>query len=41
LRRSRERGYAMIAAIIGIAAFGFIAFELLAQNRGVRAEGRG
>jgi general secretion pathway protein K len=31
----------MIAAIIGIAAFGFIAFELLAQNRGVLAEVRG
>ncbi|MEI9930350.1 MAG: hypothetical protein WDM89_07295 [Rhizomicrobium sp.] len=37
----RERGYAMIAAIIGIAAFGFIAFELLAQDRGVLAEVRG
>ncbi len=31
----------MIAAIVGIAAFGFIAFELLAQNRGVLAEVRG
>lgn len=37
----RERGYAMIAAIVGVAAFGFIAFELLAQNRGVLAEVRG
>ena len=37
----RERGYAMIAAIVGVAAFGFIAFELLAQNRGVVAEVRG
>ena len=37
----RERGYAMIAAIVGIAAFGFIAFELVAQNRGVLAEVRG
>jgi len=31
----------MIAAIVGVAAFGFIAFELLAQNRGVVAEVRG
>jgi general secretion pathway protein K len=31
----------MIAAIMGIAAFGFIAFELLAQDRGVLAEVRG
>lgn len=37
----RERGYAMIAAIVGVAAFGFIAFALLAQNRGVLAEVRG
>ena len=37
----RERGYAMIAAIIGVAAFGFIAFEFLAQDRGVLAEVRG
>ena len=37
----RERGYAMIAAIMGVAAFGYIAFELLAQDRGVLAEVRG
>jgi general secretion pathway protein K len=37
----RERGYAMIAAIIGVAAFGFIAFEIMAQDRGVLAEVRG
>ncbi|HTT99869.1 MAG TPA: hypothetical protein VMF58_17600 [Rhizomicrobium sp.] len=37
----RERGYAMIAAIIGVAAFAFIAFEMLAQDRGVLAEVRG
>jgi general secretion pathway protein K len=37
----RERGYATIAAIVGVVAFGFIAFELLAQNRGVLAEVRG
>jgi general secretion pathway protein K len=41
LTARRERGYAMIAAIVGVAAFGFIAFELLAQNRGVIAEVRG
>jgi general secretion pathway protein K len=37
----RERGYAMIAAIVGVAAFGFIAFQLIAQDRGVLAEVRG
>ncbi len=37
----RERGYAMIAAIVGVAAFGFVGFALLAQNRGVLAEVRG
>lgn len=31
----------MIAAIIGVAAFGFIAFEFMAQDRGVLAEVRG
>jgi general secretion pathway protein K len=41
LNTSRERGYAMIAAIIGVAAFGFIAFEIMAQDRGVIAEVRG
>jgi len=39
--RNSERGYAMIAAIIGVAAFGFIAFQFMAQNRGVLAEVRG
>ena len=37
----RDRGYAMIAAIVGVAAFGFIAFQLIAQDRGVLAEVRG
>jgi general secretion pathway protein K len=37
----RESGYSMIAAIVGVAAFGLVAFELLAQNRGVLAEVRG
>lgn len=36
----RDRGYAMIAAIVGVAAFGFVAFQILAQNRGVLAEVR-
>jgi general secretion pathway protein K len=31
----------MIAAIVSVAAFGYVAFELLAQNRGVLAEVRG
>jgi len=39
--KGRDRGYAMIAAIIGVAAFGFIAFEFMAQDRGVLAEVRG
>ncbi|HWA04544.1 MAG TPA: hypothetical protein VG819_13570 [Rhizomicrobium sp.] len=30
----------MIAAIIGVAAFGFVAFQMIAQNRGVLAEVR-
>ena len=31
----------MIAAIVGVAAFGFVAFQLIAQDRGVLAEVRG
>ncbi len=41
MRAGRDRGYAMIAAIVGVAAFGFIAFQLIAQDRGVLAEVRG
>jgi len=41
VKRRRDSGYAMIAAIISVAAFGFIAFEMMAQNRGVLAEVRG
>jgi len=41
LTRRGERGFTMIAAIMSIAVFGAIAFELLAQNRGVLAEVRG
>jgi general secretion pathway protein K len=33
----RDSGYAMIAAIVGIAAFALIAFEILAANRGATA----
>jgi len=33
----RDGGYAMIAAIVGIAAFALIAFEILAANRGATA----
>lgn len=35
MTRSRERGYAMIAAVAGIAAFSYVAFEVIAENRGV------
>lgn len=38
---SRDRGYGLLAAIVGVTAFGFIAFEFMAQNRGVLAEVRG
>ena len=31
----------MIAAIVSVAAFGFIAYQLIAQDRGVLAEVRG
>ncbi len=41
MNAGRERGFAMIAAIVGVAAFGFIAFEIMAQDRGVLAEVRG
>lgn len=32
-----ERGYAMVAAVLGVAAFAFIAFEMLAVHRGAIA----
>ena len=41
MTRRRDSGYAMIAAIMGVAVFGYIAFEAIAQNRGVLAEVRG
>jgi len=37
----KDGGYAMIAAISGVAAFAFVAFELLASDRGVIASVRG
>jgi general secretion pathway protein K len=41
MKREREQGYAMVAAIAGVAAFGFIAFEILAVHRGVIASVKG
>jgi general secretion pathway protein K len=38
MKESRDRGYAMLAAIIGIAAFSYIAFEAIAESRGVVSE---
>ena len=37
----RENGYAMIAAVTGMAAFAFVAFEVLAIHRGAIASIRG
>jgi general secretion pathway protein K len=33
--RKRDSGYAMLAAILGIAAFSYVSFEAVAENRGV------
>jgi general secretion pathway protein K len=38
MSRSGERGYAMLAAILGIAAFSYVGFEAIAENRGVVSE---
>lgn len=38
MRRSSDRGYAMLAAILGIAAFSYIGFEAIAENRGIISE---
>jgi general secretion pathway protein K len=38
MKRSRDGGYAMLAAIIGIAAFSYVAFEAIAESRGVVSE---
>ena len=36
--RKRDGGYAMLAAILGIAAFSYVSFEVIAENRGVISE---
>ncbi|MBV8799962.1 MAG: general secretion pathway protein GspK [Alphaproteobacteria bacterium] len=33
-----DKGYAMLAAILGIAAFSFVSFEVIAENRGIISE---
>jgi general secretion pathway protein K len=33
--RKKDSGYAMLAAILGIAAFSYVSFEVIAENRGV------
>jgi len=33
--KRRDQGYAMLAAIVGIAAFSYVAFEVIAENRGI------
>jgi general secretion pathway protein K len=38
MRRSGEHGYAMLAAILGIAAFSYVGFEVIAENRGIVSE---
>ena len=34
----QESGYAMLAAILGIAAFSYVSFQVIAENRGVISE---
>jgi general secretion pathway protein K len=41
MARERDDGYAMVAALAGVAAFAFIAFEILAVYRGVVASVNG
>ncbi|MBV8978365.1 MAG: general secretion pathway protein GspK [Alphaproteobacteria bacterium] len=41
MRSRGDSGFAMIAALVAVAAFGFISFQLIAQDRGVLAEVRG
>ncbi len=38
MKRTRDRGYAMLAAILGIAAFSYVSFEVIAENRGIVSE---
>jgi general secretion pathway protein K len=36
--RKRDEGYAMLAAILGVAAFSYVSFEVIAENRGIISE---
>jgi general secretion pathway protein K len=38
MTRKRDEGYAMLAAILGIAAFSYVSFEVIAENRGIISE---
>jgi len=38
MKGTRDRGYAMLAAILGIAAFSYVSFEVIAENRGIVSE---
>ncbi len=38
MKRARDSGYAMLAAILGIAAFSYVSFEVVAENRGIISE---
>src|SRR5947207_1294438 len=38
MKRPGDRGYAMLAAIVGIAAFSYVAFEVIAESRGIVSE---
>jgi general secretion pathway protein K len=38
MKAKRDGGYAMLAAILGIAAFSYVSFEVIAENRGVISE---
>jgi general secretion pathway protein K len=38
MMRKRDEGYAMLAAILGIAAFSYVSFEVIAENRGIISE---
>ncbi|MBV9570127.1 MAG: general secretion pathway protein GspK [Alphaproteobacteria bacterium] len=35
MKTARDSGYAMLAAILGIAAFSYVSFQVLAENRGI------
>lgn len=41
MKQHSDDGYAMVAAVAGVAAFAFIAFEIIAVNRGVIASVNG